>query len=329
MLGTATRQTTRASVCALSFLALGMAAGEADAKPKSKSKAKPPADEVEILEESSTPVAKDKGQGKGKKKPEPQSDDIVMTTVAPDGTKIETVELEEEEPPPPPEEEPAPSAAKQNWVSLSIQQDSLIYGSTPGVCPAVDAAGKRTPGNDQYSCRDSDGVYPDPVFAAGGNQVNGGFGLATTRLLAGYDRLFIHRLLVGARVGYAFRMAPSAEGAPSSLPLHLEARGAYYFLGQRPFETPGFRPFASLGLGVAEVDGVVAVDIYDDQAAYAAKDVSRLHAWRRAGPGFAAPGGGASYAIGDLMINAELRFMINFPAVATGVSLNAGVSYGL
>jgi hypothetical protein len=317
-------------------VALGLSLTQADAKPRTKagaskkSKSKVKAEEVELVEDP-PPAPKSKKGSEKKPPPEPDSPDVVMTTTAADGTKFEVVELEEDESlaaPAPKEPEEDPSAAKRNWVSLSLQQDTLVFTSTGGVCKSVDANGVRKPGNDQYSCRDDDGVYSAPVYAAGGNQVNGGLGIATTRIIVGYDRLFIHRVRAGARVGYAFRQAPSAEGVQSSLPLHLEARGAFYLLGQRPFESPGIRPFVSLGLGVGQVDSVVAVDFYRDQAAVTAKDKDRLHAWRRTGMGFIAPGGGASYAIKNLMINAELRFTILFPAVGIAPALNIGASYG-
>jgi hypothetical protein len=320
MLDLAWVRTRRAGACALSVMALSFVAAEVDAKPK---------------KENATKKAKadDGPDYSGKKPGEPESDDIMMTTTKPDGTKIVVVELEEDPslaaPPKPEQEAEPPQAYPLNWLGLSLQQDSLIYSSTPGVCVSVDSAGKRMPGVDQYSCRDSRGAITTPVYAGGGNRVNGGFGLATTRILLGYDRVLIHRLLAGARLGYAFREAPTVAGVAASMPLHVEARGAFYFLGARPFERPGIRPFGSFGLGLAEVDGVVAVDYYRDQAAYSERRSSRLHAWRRTGMGFVAPGGGASYAIGKVMINAEIKLLVLLPAFALAPSLTVGGAYGL
>jgi hypothetical protein len=350
MLDFACRRTRQALVCVASLVALVLSVGAADAKPKPKPV--PPEEESDDIELVDATPKKGKGKkdkkaeskkaenqktasktGGGKKKPppEPDSDDVVMTTTTADGTKIEQIELEEDESlaaPPQADEAEEPSAAKLNWAGLSLQQDTIIFTSTSGVCRSVDENGVRKPGNEQYSCRDNVGVYPSPVYSGGGNQVSGGLGFATTRVMVGYDRLFIHRLLVGARVGYAFRQAPAAEGVESSLPFHAEVRGAFYLRGQRPFEAPGLRPFVSFGLGVAQVDALVPVDFYKDQPAFVLKDKKRLHAWRRTGIGFAAPGGGASYAIKNLMINAELRIKILFPATAIAPALNLGASYG-
>jgi hypothetical protein len=80
---------------------------------------------------------------------------------------------------------------------------------------------------------------------------------------------------------------------------------------------------------LAEVDGVVAVDYYRDQAAYSERRSSRLHAWRRTGMGFVAPGGGASYAIGKVMFNAEIKLLVLLPAFALAPSLTVGGAYGL
>jgi hypothetical protein len=193
----------------------------------------------------------------------------------------------------------------------------------------VTASGTKVAGNPDFSCRDADSIYKSRVYAGSGNGVNGGFGLATTRLMLGYDRVFIDRVTAGARLGYAFRQAPTVAGVSPSLPVHLELRGAYHFLGTRPFEEGGIHPFAGLGLGLAEVDAVVTVDFYKDAAAYAAKEHSRLHAWRRTGTGFAAPTIGATYGVAGLLISAELRALILFPASGTSISLGLGVAYGL
>lgn len=287
-------------------------------KPVTKSNPKP-----------ATPAPK---PSSGKAKPAAaDSDDVVLTTTAADGTKVEEVELEEDEslaaPPPAPEESPR-GKAKLNWAGLYFQQDSLIFSSVNHVCPSVDASGKKVPGNPDYSCRDVDSVYKSRVYSGAGNQVSGGFGVATSRLMLGYDRVFIDRVTAGARLGFAFREAPTVEGVGASLPVHLELRGAYHLLGTRPFEEGGLHPFAGLGLGLAEVDSVVTVDFYTDAAAYAAKKHSRLHAWRRTGTGFAAPTIGATYGIAGLLFTADLRLLILFPATGVGPALGLGAAYG-
>jgi hypothetical protein len=308
------------------------AAPKTAAKPTPKPKAAPKTAAKPTSKPPAKPTPQPKTAPAAKSKPEPDSDDVTLTTTTADGTKVEEIELEEEEeaePALPEEEEAPPSRAKLNWAGLYFQQDSLIYSSVKNVCPSADASGRRIAGNPNFSCRDADSVYKSRVYSGGGNQVGGGFGLATTRLMLGYDRVFIDRVTAGARLGYAFREAPTVAGVQPSIPFHVELRGAYHLLGARPFEEGGFHPFAGLGVGLAEVDGVVAVDFYPDAAAFAAKKSSRLHAWRRTGTGFVAPTVGATYGVAGLLFTAELKPMILFPASAVSISLGLGAAYGL
>lgn len=326
MVCSASSRVRRLRVLSAGCAVLSLAVSAAGAKPK------PEPESDDITFEVTDPGPGKKGKGKSKPKPEPDSDDVVMTTTTADGTKVEEVFLEEEEDAEPSlaeaNQESSPRA-KLNWPGLYFQQDSLIFSSADNVCPSVTASGTRVSGNPNYSCRDADGVYGSRVYAGSGNQVGGGFGLATTRVLLGYDRVFIDRVTAGARLGYAFRLAPSAEGVSASVPVHLELRGAYHFLGARPFEEGGLHPFAGLGVGLAEVDAVTALEFYKDAAAFAAKKRSRLHAWRRSGTGFAAPTAGVTYGIAGMLVTAELRALILFPAPGTSISLGLGAAYGL
>lgn len=200
------------------------------------------------------------------------------------------------------------SSQKKNFVSLAVQQDLLLL-----------TGDERTCGGDSYRCFDSDKAYTETPYPDGGNGVSGGFALASTRLLVGYDRLLFDQLLAGARVGFAFGGAP--EGF---LPLHLELRAQYYF-AERPFAKNGLRPYAGLGFGLAQVDAKVNVEVYADEQAYLAGDARELEAWRKAGRWFLAPTVGAGYAFASSSsIFVELRTAILFgdggfaPAVAVG-----------
>ena len=312
------------------LVAFGVSAlplSHAEAKPSSGKKAKPkPATNAGITpptEEDSSDIeitVVDPGTTKKKQAPKPAKKGKKKKT---DEVTPEVVELEEEPEKPAKAPEPPPARYHKNWGSFSIQQDFLAYSTETNVCPSTTTMGVDVPGAEQYSCRDAEGVYPGDVVAGTGNTVEGGLGIATTRILLGYDRVFIDRLTVGGRIGWAFRTAPSAEGDGSALPLHLEARAAYYF-GQAPFERRSIRPFASLGAGIGEVDGVVVVDVYPMPGS----PPTKLHAWRKTGTVFAALGGGAAYPIGDFAINAELRaiFLMGAPAFALGLGI--GASYG-
>lgn len=79
----------------------------------------------------------------------------------------------------------------------------------------------------------------------------GGFARGSMRLLISYDRGIHPNVTLGARLGVAFNGAPSGLDQPAFLPLHLEARASYWFLGTAPEHV---QPFVALGAGLAQVD---------------------------------------------------------------------------
>jgi hypothetical protein len=300
------------------------AAAEEEAKPakaeKKKSKPKPKAK-----------------SGKGKKgAAEEESDDVeVEIEDATDeelaeGDEVEEVKLEESAPKPTESEDDEESSdALLNWLSFTIQQDALFFGTQPDVCGTTDATtGAFVPGPDVYSCHGPNGVYNGPLYSEVGNEVQGGVGIATFRLMIGYDRLFIHRLLLGGRVGYAFGGEPSVPRSDGFMPFHVELKAQYYF-GEAPFARDGIRPFAAAAVGLAEVDSSVNVDYYVDQAGFDRGEIGSFQVWRKAGTGFGALSGGAAYPLGPGTIHAELRLLIMLGSSATGMALGLGYNYGL
>ncbi|HEV8480417.1 MAG TPA: hypothetical protein VGR66_06445 [Candidatus Eisenbacteria bacterium] len=240
----------------------------------------------------------------------------------------EPVTLEEEDAPPQSSEPEAPSPFPLNWLSLMIQQDFLVYGSTPDVCPSVDINGKEFKGQGDYSCRDSAGVYKGDVYHGAGNQVHGGFGLGTLRINLGYDRVLGSQWQLGARFGMLLLQAPGVTGSKAPKPIGGELRAAYYF-GDSPFERQGIRPFASVAAGFAEVDGKVSVQVYKDHIAYEAKHPTNLDAWRTTGPFFGAVSGGASIPFGNFMLSGELRAQLMLGNFAFSPAVALTLSYGL
>ncbi len=241
----------------------------------------------------------------------------------------ESVELDETgaAPAPAPQASSDDNSVKQNWVSASLAQDFLLYGSSGAVCPTITADGS-VYSDASYRCFVGDQYYEGDVYALSGNQVSGGIGVATTRLLLGYDRLLGERILVGARVGYAFGGSPTAPDSGKFLPLHTEVRGTLYF-GQAPFKSTSLRPFVTLGAGVAQVAGRVSVQVYENEAGYVAGQRFQLDAWRRAGNVFAAAGGGVELPLGSSAIRVEGRFMQLFGTSASALSIGAGYALGL
>ncbi len=214
---------------------------------------------------------------------------------------------------------PKVSDAKKNWVGLAFQQDMLFVPS------AVDACN----GGNGYSCFDGDTYYDGIPLANADNQVNGGLGMGTRRVLVGYDRALHTNITVGARLGFAFGSGPTRPSASGFMPLHLEARGAYWF-GSAPLATSGFHPYVLASFGIAQVDAKVPVSIYADRAAYTARAGQDLAAWRKSGTGFLSAGLGAMIAFAEgsgLLIEAKALQMLVTPA--TGLAVQVGYVIGL
>jgi hypothetical protein len=211
-----------------------------------------------------------------------------------------------------------------NWLSLSFQQDFLRYEQTNGVCS----------GAPQFQCFLAGQSFqnpPDPIFAGSGNQVQSGMGLATKRVLVGYDRVLGQNITLGARVGFVFGGSPKptrGDGA-GLLPFHAEVRGSYWF-GDAPFAKEGLRGYVGLALGLGEVDGHVTVEYYADQAGHDANAKGKLDAWRQTGKIFGGVHGGLAYAFTkQQQLFLELRLLQMVGPAALGGALSLGYGFGL
>jgi hypothetical protein len=209
---------------------------------------------------------------------------------------------------------------RKNWLSLGVQQDFLFVGGTKGVCDGATG----------YACfRPNDTYYDAAPLPNANGEVAGGVGLATTRVLAGYDRVIAANWTAGARVGYAFGGGPQAPGGAAFLPAHAEARGAYWF-GQTPFARDGVRPFVQVSGGLAQIDTEIDVKTFDNQQAFQTEKRTSLNAWRKSGTGFASVGGGVAYALASRhVLVAELRLMQMLGLSATAIGFNVGYGFGL
>lgn len=241
--------------------------------------------------------------------------------------------LEEPEPPELEEEEPAPvepapvepadadSGAPRNWFSLAFQQDLLSYKETTGVCT----------GAAQYQCFLQGERYDSPIYGGSGNQLKGGFGFGTRRVLLGYERLFGENITLGVKLGFAFGGRPTAKiGDTSSfLPVHAELRASYWF-GSAPLASEGFRGYAGLAAGLSEVDGHVTVEYFVDEAGYRAGEVGKLDAWRKTGNLMVALHGGVGYAFArQHAVLLELRVLQMLGETALGGAVGLGYTLGM
>jgi hypothetical protein len=248
----------------------------------------------------------------------------------PGETAAEEVTLEEVDEAPPETEESAgpPPPFSLNWLSLTIQQNALIYPNQPNVCPSVNDAGTSLNGAGGYSCRDASGLHRGAVYAGAGNQVNGGFGVADLRFMLGYDRVLVGRLTLGARFGVAILQSPAVTGTKAPMPFHGEGKVAYYF-GDNPFERRGLRPYVGFAVGIAQIHGKVSVTYYKDRIGYQNDKPGTLDVWRTTGPGFVALSGGFAYPFGDFALNLELRVQQTLGTPALAPALAVGLAYGL
>lgn len=233
---------------------------------------------------------------------------------------------EEDEPKPTapttePEEEADSSGAPHNWFTASFQLDLLSYQETTGVCS----------GAAQYQCFLQGQSYSGPIYQRSGNQLKGGVGFATKRLLVGYERLLLENITAGVKVGFAFGGSPKpTNGSGSALmPFHAELRGSYWF-GSAPFASEGFRPYAGLAGGLGGVDGHVSVEYYETEKGYNDGAKGKLDAWRKTGTAFISAHVGGAYAFSkEQQLFLELRLLQMLGAAALGGAVNVGYGFGL
>jgi hypothetical protein len=233
---------------------------------------------------------------------------------------------------------------KKNWITISIQQDVALMNSMSDAC-------NLDTNNNSFYCIKGDGLqyigYPvlKQEFEAQGTNPNGavqgGFSVATTRLLIAYDRVFGKNVTAGLHVGYAFRGgAPSAAAIKSFFPVHIEARLGYWF-GKNPFSKKGFHPFVFAMAGAAEVDASVGSKVTEDYAyikqehltpdpaATEDSPTQSVTIWKKAGVGFVGAGIGGMYALspkGGIVF--ALKAMEMFPVTTTIFSPEVGYMFG-
>jgi hypothetical protein len=218
---------------------------------------------------------------------------------------------------------------RHSLVSLGVQLDAMLISSKPDVCSP--------PQTGNFVCfktgtaNQFDGTVGK---VAGTNAIDGGFNLASVRILASYSYFLGKKipLSFGAQIGYAFGGSPSPGNtaivekdkrvlpARAFLPLHLEARVAYHFLGST-LETRKFRPYAFVGGGLAQVNGAVPVQVCDTT-----KDVTGtkcaggvgiktiVDAYQITGLNILDFGGGTTFGITPMFgVSAELKVMLMVP----------------
>lgn len=240
-----------------------------------------------------------------------------------DAPPEDDVDAEEED------DEPGPELGIVNWLSAALQQDFLMFGGETGVC------GPGKP--EELSCYRANDVFRPATAdntAGNGGSVAGGFRIATTRLLIGYDRVLFPNISAGVRLGYAIGGGPAEPNGAAFVPIHAELRGTYWFA---PLQLGELRPYATLGAGLAQVDSSVTTQVVDrcpsnmetPPCTVGQVALSRVTVWKKTGTTFASLGGGALYPLTQHSgINAELKAVMLFPSSGFSVSLQAGYTHG-
>jgi len=198
-----------------------------------------------------------------------------------------------------------------NWVGLHGAYDFAWLPETHGVCSVEsDAAG-------DYACFVGDQPYTRDSSSTGSSAtIYGGFAPATARVLLSLDRAFGVHWLAGLRAGFAF-----GRSNREFLPIHAELRGRYLF-GES-----WLQPFASLGLGIAQVDTRMPVTVRDS-AGDTEPTAAEAHA--AFGRFFGSGGAGVLIAPSDnVRLDLSLSVAALFPAFGVALEPSAGVAVGL
>lgn len=254
------------------------------------------------------------------------------------------------------------SPYKKNWLGLHVAQDVAFVGGNNICDPAL--------GSVNYACF-YEGTSDEPFFHTPyplRDGINNGAVLATTRVLLSFDRALSARFTVGARAGFAFGGGPPAgmekktknpkphdkgTAGTAFLPVHLEVRGAFWFL---PLTSKFLRAYVLAGGGMAQVDAKVKINEYDCEDAdeppfpTADGDISafeqcrsgkktyydiRQHkavpvdAWSKMGQGFVEGGAGAMLAFSpNVGATVEFKALYLFPASGLVLEPSLGVELG-
>jgi hypothetical protein len=254
------------------------------------------------------------------------------------------------------EEAIATGTFRKNWFGLHIAQDiALVSGND--VCTQD---GQESQNFTCYYEGRTDQPFVDDPYP--GVNIGTGTAMGTVRILLSYDRAFTRQILAGVRIGYAVLGGPNsgrdvtydpntgevdqvlAEGEPF-MPYHAEVRVTYHFR-KNGVAAKGFRPYAHLGGGLAEVDAKVTVPIQDcsvigdpvgrENCATGVTPESELDAatnldgWKKLGKQFITLGGGVTYGLGEklgLTLNVNLMYML--PSTGLVIQPSLGFQYGL
>ncbi len=239
------------------------------------------------------------------------------------------------------DKEESPPEIRRNWIRVAFMVDLALLLGESDVCTAE--------GQDDrgwFCTRADDSEYRGIPSLGQQNEVGVAPKLATMRAVVGYERVLGDNFTLGVRAGYAFQ--PIKSGSDEDfLPVHAEARAAYWF-GEQPFNDV-VRPNLFLAAGLGPVISAAELTIVEDGRACGAVDpvagdctvvtdpgqsspeprVQRLEANKTAGLGFVSLGFGLSFSPTPvMMIDLGVRVSATFPVFTPLLSPELGMSYG-
>ena len=238
------------------------------------------------------------------------------------------------------------STGKKLWFGADAQVDLLYISKADDICN--DQAWACTKGGSDVGIPASQGgipvdkAIPESGVVGQGGKTSGGPALGTFRVFASIDYFVTMNVALGARIGFAFNGNPTANA--KFFPFHGEARVSY-FLGQGPVRDPkGLKPYLMASGGMGEFDAavpdIVALasqnpDFADDPTLCRSGGdpqlncrVTGIKAYRLAGRGFAALGGGFWYMISPkLALNVGLKLLFPIPTFSLGIAPEVGIKF--
>lgn len=216
------------------------------------------------------------------------------------------------------------------WIGAVLQGDVALL-------PGGDICSRASQSEATYSCFRADREQYVGVPAPA-EQASFDVSYGTTRVALHAERALFGNFTAGGRFGFAFGGGPTPAKGPPFVPLHLEARLAYW-IGPRLSPEPGLYGFVTVLAGIGQVDAVRRIDVTECRPGVPGcapatnvqpggpnPDEQELEAWGKAGQGFAGLGGGLyfSFVRGSGAV-LELKAMQLFPGV--GVSLSPSLGY--
>jgi hypothetical protein len=225
----------------------------------------------------------------------------------------------------------APPSYRKWWFGLHVAHD-VAFASSDNACMSESE-------DENLVCYRTDSrkaPYDTTFFETKrGGAISFGAISATTRVLVSADYAFTAQLTAGLRLGYALGGGPPAgrsvqydsdetvsavvDPGLKFLPLHLEARFAYWF-GDDALAKTGLRPYVHGGGGLAQVDAKIVAYVEDKNG------VGKVDAWKKLGRAFITLGGGVVYAFTPTLgaqVNLNGMYLISASGLVLEPSLGA------